>query len=100
MTVNQSKVLNVKMARESNDERHLCPLQLDVIERALIMWSNPNDVVLSPFMGIGSEGVTSLKLGRRFVGTELKESYFKQASRYLEAQDQQVSLFEREIAAA
>lgn len=93
MTVNQSNVLNVKMAREQSDERHLCPLQLDVIERALVMWSNPKDVVLSPFMGIGSEGVTSLKLGRRFLGVELKESYFKQATRYLEGQDQQESLF-------
>jgi DNA modification methylase len=99
MTVNQSNVLNVKMAREQNDERHLCPLQLDVIERALVMWSNPGDVVLSPFMGIGSEGVSALKLGRRFVGTELKESYWRQACRYLEAQDQQDDLFAREVAA-
>jgi DNA modification methylase len=100
MTINQSNVLNVKLARESGDEKHLCPLQLDVIERALIMWSNAGDVVLSPFMGIGSEGVSSLKLKRRFVGTELKESYFKQAVRYLEAQDRQDDLFAREIAAA
>jgi hypothetical protein len=92
MTVNQSNVLNVSLAREQNDERHLCPLQLDVIERALIMWSNQSDVVLSPFMGIGSEGVTSLKLGRRFIGTELKESYFRQACRYLNAEDRQADL--------
>lgn len=100
MSINQSNVLNVKMARDAQDERHLCPLQLDVIERALILWSNPNDIVLSPFMGIGSEGVTSLKNGRRFVGVELKESYFKQATRYLDAQDKQDDLFAREIAAA
>lgn len=100
MTVNQSNVLNVKAARETGDERHLCPLQLDVIERALIMWSNPNDIVLSPFMGIGSEGVSSLKLGRRFVGIELKEAYWRQASRYLDAQDRQDDLFAREVAAA
>jgi DNA modification methylase len=56
------------------------------------MWSNPGDVVLSPFMGIGSEGVVSLKLGRKFIGTELKESYWKQASRYLDAEDRQLSL--------
>ena len=99
MTVDQSKVLNVKLAREQNDERHLCPLQLDVIERALVMWSNPDDVVLSPFTGIGSEGVTSLKLGRRFVGCELKESYWRQAVRYLEAQDRQDDLFAREATA-
>jgi DNA modification methylase len=99
MTVDQSRVLNVKMAREGSDERHLCPLQLDVIERALILWSNKGDTVLSPFMGIGSEGVCSLKLGRKFIGTELKESYWKQASRYLEAQDRQEDLFAREVAA-
>ena len=89
MTIDQSNVLNVKMARESGDERHLCPLQLDVIDRALIMWSNPGDVVMSPFMGIGSEGVRALALGRRFIGTELKESYWQQASRYLDVQDRQ-----------
>jgi DNA modification methylase len=99
MTVNQSNVLNVKLAREQNDERHLCPLQLDVIERALIMWSNVGDTVLSPFTGIGSEGVTSLKLGRKFIGTELKESYWRQATRYLEAQDRQDDLFERDAVA-
>lgn len=100
MSVNQSNVLNVKAAKEKGDERHLCPLQLDVIERALILWSRPGDVVLSPFMGIGSEGVTSLNLGRKFIGTELKESYWRQASRYLDAQDRQDDLFAREIEAA
>lgn len=83
MTVNQTDVLNVKAAKEANDERHLCPLQLDVIRRAVIMWSNPGDVVLSPFMGIGSEGYVATKLKRRFVGVELKESYFRQATRNL-----------------
>ena len=92
MSVQQSNVLNVKAAKDANDERHLCPLQLDVIDRALIMWSNPDDVVLSPFMGIGSEGVCSLKLGRKFIGIELKESYWRQACRYLDAQDRQASL--------
>lgn len=92
MTVNQSNVLNVRAAKDSHDERHLCPLQLDVIERSVIMWSNPGDVVLSPFMGIGSEGVTALKLRRKFIGVELKESYWRQASRYLEAQDSQAEL--------
>ncbi len=93
MTIDQSNVLNVQAARESGDERHLCPLQLDVIERAVVMWSNPGDVVLSPFAGIGSEGVTSLRLGRRFLGIELKESYWRQACRYLDAQDRQTDLF-------
>jgi DNA modification methylase len=87
MTVNQTRVLNVQAAREANDERHLCPLQLDVIERALVMWSNPGDVVLSPFMGIGSEGWCSIKMRRRFIGVELKESYFRQAARNLQSQE-------------
>lgn len=92
MTVDQTNVLNVRAAKDTNDERHLCPLQLDVIERACVLWSNPGDVVLSPFMGIGSEGVVSLKLGRRFVGVELKPSYFDQAGRYLDAEDRQGNL--------
>jgi DNA modification methylase len=91
MTIDQSNVLNVQAGREPGDERHLCPLQLDVIERAVTLWSNPGDVVLSPFAGIGSEGVVSLKLGRKFFGIELKESYWRQACRYLDAQDRQAS---------
>lgn len=93
MSVDQSNVLNVKAARTPGDERHLCPLQLDVIERALVMWSNPGDVVLSPFMGIGSEGYVSLKLGRKFIGVELKQSYWRQACGYLDEIDRQSSLF-------
>jgi DNA modification methylase len=93
VSIDQSNTLNVRMAKEGSDERHLCPLQLDVIERAVIMWSNRGDVVLSPFTGIGSEGVGALKLGRKFVGTELKASYFKQAVQYLEAADRQGDLF-------
>lgn len=83
MDINQTNVLNVKLAREDKDERHLCPLQLDLIERAIRLWSNKGDTVLSPFMGIGSEGVTALKAGRRFIGTELKQTYFRQAVRNL-----------------
>lgn len=79
MSVNQTNVLNVKGVRSEKEEKHLCPLQLDVIERALVMWSNPGDTVLSPFMGIGSEGFMSVKAKRRFVGTELKEAYWRQA---------------------
>lgn len=94
MTVNQSNVLNVKLAREAKDERHLCPLQLDVIDRACVMWSNPGDVVLSPFAGIGSEGYEALKLRRKFVGIELKLSYFKQACANLESVDAQTNMFE------
>ncbi len=76
MTVDQGRVLNGEGAREQQDERHICPLQLDVIERAVTLWSNPGDLVYSPFAGIGSEGYGALKLGRKFVGSELKRSYF------------------------
>jgi hypothetical protein len=93
MTVDQTRVLNVRAAKDSADEKHLCPLQLDVIERALKLWSNPGDTVLSPFAGIGSEGVCSLRARRRFVGVELKQSYFRQAAGYLEAEDAQRDLF-------
>jgi DNA modification methylase len=79
MTVDQGNVLNRNGARDQADERHICPLQLDVIERAVILWSNPGDLVYSPFAGIGSEGYKALQLERRFVGSELKGSYFKQA---------------------
>lgn len=89
MTIDQSNVLNVEMARDAQDERHLCPLQLDVIERALVLWSNRGDVVLSPFMGIGSEGMMALKLKRKFVGIELKDTYFRYACRYLNDADRQ-----------
>lgn len=93
MTVEQTNVLGVSEAREAQDERHLCPLQLDVIHRALVLWSNPGDTVLSPFMGIGSEGYVALKNGRRFVGVELKESYWKQAVRHFEAIEAQREMF-------
>ena len=76
--------INGKLAREDKDERHLCPLQLDLIERCIRLWSNPNDVIFSPFMGIGSEGWVALKAGRRFVGSELKPTYFKHAVRHLQ----------------
>lgn len=83
MDIQQTNVLNVKLARDDKDERHLCPLQLDLIERCIRLWSNPDDIVFSPFMGIGSEGVMSLKCGRRFVGSELKPAYFRFAARNL-----------------
>jgi superfamily II DNA or RNA helicase len=79
MDINPSDTLQKESAREHNDERHICPLQLEVIRRALHLWTNPGDLVLSPFMGIGSEGVSSLRMGRRFVGYELKQSYLTQA---------------------
>ena len=97
MSIDQSNVLNVRAAKDHRDERHLCPLQLDVIERAIIMWSNAGDVVLSPFMGIGSEGVTALKLQRKFIGVELKESYWKQAWQYLDAEGRQLDMFREAV---
>ena len=84
MDIRQTRTLNVQAAREQRDERHICPLQLDVIERAIELWTNPNDTVLSPFAGIGSEGYVSIQKGRRFIGIELKESYYKQAVANLE----------------
>lgn len=92
-SIRQSHTLNGRLAREEKDERHICPLQLDVIERCLVLWSNPNDVVFSPFMGIGSEGYQSIKHRRRFIGTELKPSYFEQAVAYLrQAESEQDTL--------
>ena len=79
--INQTNVLNFKIARDEKDERHICPLQLDVIERCIQLWSNPGDIVLTPFMGIGSEIYVALKTGRRAVGIELKESYFRVAKK-------------------
>lgn len=80
MDINPSDTLQYKSAREHDDERHICPLQLEVIRRGIMLWSNPDDVVLSPFAGIGSEGYVALELGRKFVGVELKASYYKQAA--------------------
>lgn len=79
MDINPSDTLQYRSAREHDDERHICPLQLEVIRRAVKLWTNEGDTVLSPFMGIGSEGYVALEQGRRFVGIELKESYWKQA---------------------
>lgn len=91
-------VLNVNAAREGKDEKHICPLPLDLIERAVIMGTNKGDVVLDPFNGIGSSGVVALKNRRRYVGIELKASYFSQAARYLKVTENESAypdLFER-----
>lgn len=86
--------IDLKDAKDAEDEKHLCPLQLPLIERALTMWSNPGDVVLSPFLGIGSEGVVSVRRGRKFVGCELKPTYWQQAVRALTAAERDsVDLF-------
>ena len=93
MTVDQGNVLNKDGAKDHKDEKHICPLQLDVIERAVMLWSNRDDLVYSPFTGIGSEGYKSLQLARRFVGSELKESYFNQAAQNLSNATAQAELF-------
>jgi hypothetical protein len=81
--IDPSDTLQHRSAREQEDEKHICPLQLQVIERCIELWSRPDDVVWSPFMGIGSEGYVALQKGRRFVGAELKTSYYEQAVRNL-----------------
>lgn len=83
MDINPSDTLQYRSARENDDERHICPLQLEVIRRAIKLWSNPGDVVWSPFAGIGSEGFVALEMGRKFLGSELKKSYWGQACRNL-----------------
>lgn len=79
------RILPYKQAKGSEEEKHVCPLQLDVIERAVTLWSNPGDVVLTPFMGVGSEVYQSIKMGRKAIGIELKESYFRQAKKNIKA---------------
>jgi DNA modification methylase len=91
--INPSDTLQYRSARENEDERHICPLQLQVIHRALELWTNPGDTVLSPFAGIGSEGYVALQNDRRFVGAELKRSYFEQAKLNLTNATAQQSLF-------
>jgi hypothetical protein len=95
MDIDPSDTLQYTSAREHEDERHICPLQLGVIRRCLELWTNPGDIVFSPFAGIGSEGYEAIRMGRRFVGNELKKSYFDQACRNLLAVSnaQQIDLF-------
>ena len=92
--INQGRTLNKLPARDENDEKHMCPLQLDVIERCIHLWTNPNDLVFSPFTGIGSEGYCAVKMGRRFVGTELKPAYYELACLNIDdAKTEQKGLF-------
>jgi DNA modification methylase len=81
--INQQDVLNGKLARSDSDEKHICPLQLGVIRRALQLWSMKGDTVFSPFTGVGSEGVCAVESGRKFIGTELKPEYFGHAIDFL-----------------
>lgn len=85
MDIRQSNTLQRKSARDEKDEKHICPLQLDVIERCIRLWTNPNDIVLDPFAGIGSVPYQAVLMGRRGLGIELKESYFKQAAANLDS---------------
>ena len=103
MDINPSDTLQYRAAREDDDERHICPLQLGVIDRAIDLWSAPGDIVLSPFMGIGSEGWCALKKGRKFIGIELKGSYYDLAVKNLKAAEQEARAltifdFERVVA--
>jgi hypothetical protein len=87
MDINQTRTLQYRGGRDEKDEQHISPLQLDVIERCIDLWSNPGDSVLTPFLGIGSEVYCAAKMGRKGIGIELKPSYFAQAVRNLEAMD-------------
>lgn len=92
--IDPSDTLQYRSAREHDDERHICPLQLEVIRRGIELWTNPGDIVLSPFAGIGSEGYVALELDRRFVGVELKASYYRQAVENLTNAGRQGDLLE------
>lgn len=97
--VDQMDVLNYQLGKGDKDEKHICPLQLGVVREAVYLWTNPGDLVLSPFAGVGSEGFESVRMGRRFVGVELKRSYFDIAAKNLvtaERQATQPSLFDGE----
>jgi hypothetical protein len=91
--INANDTLQFRSAREHEDERHICPLQLEVIRRGIELWTNPGDVVLSPFAGIGSEGYVAAELGRKFIGVELKESYYREAAANLIALAKKTDLF-------
>lgn len=99
MDIRQGNTLNARAAREQEDERHVCPMSLDIIERALQLWTNPGDIILDPFNGVGSSGYQSLKMKRRYLGIELKESYYNQAVKNLlsvNEQEKQSVLFQDE----
>lgn len=90
--IRETKTLNVRTAKHEKDERHICPLQLDLIERVVRLWSNRGETVLSPFAGIGSEGVESIRHGRKFIGCELKPEYWKVACDNLREMERELSV--------
>lgn len=95
MDIKQSRTLQYMSGREESDEKHIAPLQLEIIERAIDLWTNPNDLVFTPFLGIGSEAYVALQMGRRACGSELKRSYFDLAVRNCREaqQDKQDDMF-------
>lgn len=92
LDIRETRTLNVRVARDEADERHICPLQLDFIERVIRLWSNPGETVFSPFAGIGSEIYTAVQLGRRGLGIELKPSYWRTAVNNLRDLDREMSI--------
>lgn len=99
--IRETNTLNTRAAKDNQDEKHIAPLQLDFIERCVRLWSNPGELVLSPFAGIGSEGYVSILQGRRFIGCELKPSYWRQAVANLQDAERQAtapSLFDQATA--
>jgi DNA modification methylase len=96
MDINYSNTLQYTSARDQKDEKHICPLQLDTIERAINLYTNEGDTVFTPFMGIGSEVYQALKMNRKGIGIELKESYYRQAVKNcqsVEESKKQASIF-------
>jgi DNA modification methylase len=95
--INPSDTLQFRTAKEQDDERHICPLQLQVIKRSLQLYTNPNDIVLDPFNGIGSSGYCAIEMGRKYIGIELKDSYYELSQRnleYIENKPVQLSLLD------
>ncbi len=97
MDINPSDTLGYKNAKDTDDERHICPLQLDVIRRSLQLYTNPKDIVLDPFNGIGSSGHCAIEMNRKYIGIELKDSYYELAKKnldYIENKPHQLNLLE------
>jgi DNA modification methylase len=88
--IRSMRTLNVAAAREASDVRHIAAMSLDMIDRAVQLWSNPGDIIFDPFTGIGSTGYEAVKAGRRFCGAELKNAYWRQAVVNLKAAEQEL----------